>query len=133
MGTRKCKELRLFIWRTLFFVNNFRYDHIVILLLCLFFTTKPINIGGGEAKHGMLFANSLQLCNGAKCRGFFHKIFGGGDLLSGTIFSPHQGRSQMGAETRVGDGVRWGGGPWKICLLRPKMPPTAKLEQILTF
>ena len=28
--------------------------------------------------------------------GFFHKILGGGNLLSGMIFGPRQGQSQMG-------------------------------------
>ena len=68
------------------------------------------------------------------CAGFFHKIFGGGALLSGTIFGSRWGRSQMG-EGRGGlaSGMESGGGTWKYCPLRPKMPLTAKLKQILVF
>ena len=38
-------------------------------------------------------------------QGFFHKIFGRGDLLLGMIFGLHRGQSQMGG-THIGDGVR---------------------------
>ena len=33
----------------------------------------------------------------------YHKLFGGGDLLSATILGPHQGRNQMGGRPTSGD------------------------------
>ena len=68
------------------------------------------------------------------CQGFFTKflvVVGGGGLAFGDTF-----------QSLSGDGVRWGGLAWgtesdegvlENCLLRPRMPLTAKLEQILVF
>ena len=69
----------------------------------------PNQIWWGES-YGKGKASTVQ--------GFFHKMF-----LGGACF--------LRGGAHVGDGARWG--TWKNCLLRPKMPPTAKLEQILVF
>ena len=84
----------------------------------------------------------VQLCpqvkGSADTPGFswLSQTFWWGDLLSGTILGPHQGRNQMGGRLTSGDlsgtesdegdlekNVRWG----------QKCPPSAKLEQILVF
>ena len=65
------------------------------------------------------------------CPCFFFTKFLVGSLALGDNFWILLGTESDGG-THIGDGVRWGA-TWKNCPLRPKMSPTAKLEQIFEF
>ena len=65
-------------------------------------------------------------------QGFSQNFWWWGDSLPGMISGLRQGQSQMGGHLALGtESDEWGTS--KNCLPRPKMPPTAKLEQILVF
>ena len=51
-----------------------------------------------------IFHKIVKIVKGLQLKVFFHKIFGEGDSLSGMIFGPRRGRSQMGGTSHRGQG-----------------------------